>query len=199
MPTCKASSWPRWSAGAAGSGQRWRWVGCWWRRSRRLRVLAMMDPMTGAASRLGIEDQAVRALAVAAQSSHPLSVLMLDIDHFKSINDRYGHTAGDRVLTAAAAAWQQELRTGDALGRIGGEEFLVLCPATPLDAALQIGERLREATAALRVAGIDPALRVSVSIGVAQAQLAETRERLFERVDAALYRAKQRGRDRVET
>jgi diguanylate cyclase (GGDEF)-like protein len=170
-----------------------------WRRSRGLRVLAMTDAMTGAASRIGIEDQALRALALAAQAGAPLSVLMLDLDHFKSINDRHGHLAGDRVLAAVVAAWQRQLRVGDVLGRIGGEEFLVLCPGTALDAALQVAERLREATAALRIPEIDPALQVTVSIGVAQAGHAETRDSLFERVDAALYRAKQRGRDRVDT
>ena len=169
-----------------------------WRRSRGLRALAMTDPVTGAASRVGIEDQATRALAMAAHAGRPVSVLLLDLDRFKPVNDRHGHAAGDRVLAAAVAAWRQQLRAGEPLGRIGGDEFLVLCPGTPLEAALQLAERLREATTAIRLPGVDPALRMTVSIGAAQAHPADSRESLLERVDAALYRAKQRGRDRVE-
>lgn len=170
-----------------------------WRRSRNLRTLAMLDPMTGAASRIGIEDAASRAIAQAAATGEPLAVLMLDIDHFKSINDRYGHAAGDRALATAVAAWQAHLRAPDSLGRIGGEEFLAVCPDTPLAAALLVAGRLREATSAMRFPTIDPELRISVSIGVAQALHGEARDSLFDRADAALYRAKQRGRDRVET
>ncbi len=169
-------------------------------KSRRLRQLAMIDPLTNVASRVGIEREASRAIAQAAVDGTPLSLLMLDLDHFKTINDRYGHAAGDRVLQATTETWQAQLRGQDPLGRIGGEEFVVVCPDTGLDQALVVAGRLRDATGALRFDDIDPALRVSVSIGAAQARKPdETREDLFARADAALYRAKQRGRDRAET
>ncbi len=170
------------------------------RKSRRLRVLAMVDPLTGAASRVGIDTDAARAIVRATREGSPLAVLMLDLDRFKAINDRYGHAAGDAVLRATTAAWKAQLRERDPLGRIGGEEFVVVCPDTPPDQALVVANRLCEATRALRFPEIDPEFRVSVSIGVAEARgEGDTRDALFERADAALYRAKQQGRDRVET
>ena len=169
-------------------------------KSRRLRRQAMIDPLTNVASRIGIEHEASQAIARAGVDGTPLSLLMLDLDHFKTINDRYGHAAGDHVLQATTAAWQAQLRGPDPLGRIGGEEFVVVCPDTSLEQALVVAGRLRDATGALRFDDIDPALRVSVSIGATQARKdAETRGDLFARADAALYRAKQRGRDRAET
>ncbi len=170
------------------------------RRSQRLRVLAMVDPLTGAASRVGIDSDAARAIVRATREGSPLAVLMLDLDRFKAINDRYGHAAGDTVLRATTAAWKSQLRERDPLGRIGGEEFVVVCPDTPPDQAQMVANRLCEATRALRFPEIDPELRVTVSIGIAHASgEGDTRDALFERADAALYRAKQQGRDRVET
>ena len=169
-----------------------------WKRSRRLRTLAMTDPLTGAASRLAIEKIADRALATAQQHGAPLAVLLLDLDHFKQVNDGYGHPAGDAVLRDTVQAWQTQLRGRDALGRIGGEEFAVVCIGATQAQALVIANRLLEATRTLRLPDIDPALRIATSIGVAEAAPGETREALFARADAALYRAKQRGRDRVE-
>jgi diguanylate cyclase (GGDEF)-like protein len=125
---------------------------------------------------------------------------MLDLDHFKSINDRFGHAAGDKVLRAATTAWQTQLRGRDPIGRVGGEEFVVVCPETSLEQTLVVANRLRDATNALRFDDIDPELRVSVSIGAAQARRSgETCDTLIDRADAALYRAKQQGRDRVES
>ena len=100
----------------------------------------------------------------------PLSLLMLDLDHFKAINDRYGHAAGDKVLRATTGAWQAQLRGRDPLGRVGGEEFVVVCPDTTLEQALVVANRLRESANVLRFDEIDPALRVSVSIGAAQSR-----------------------------
>lgn len=170
------------------------------RKSRRLRALAMLDPLTGAASRIGIDNDAARAIDRASRDGSPLAVLMLDLDRFKAINDRYGHAAGDAVLRATTAAWQAQLRERDPLGRIGGEEFVVVCPDTPPDQARVVANRLCESTRALRFPAIDPDLRVTVSIGVAHASgEGDNRDALFDRADAALYRAKQQGRDRVET
>lgn len=169
-------------------------------KSRRLRKMAMVDPLTGAASRIGIDTDAARAIVQAAREGTPLALLMLDLDRFKAINDSYGHAAGDTVLRATTAAWKAQLRERDPLGRIGGEEFLVVCPDTPPEQALVVARRLCEATRALRFPEIDPELRVTVSIGIAHASAeGDTRDALVDRADAALYRAKQQGRDRVET
>jgi diguanylate cyclase (GGDEF)-like protein len=169
------------------------------RTSRRLSRQSLIDPLTGIANRAAIEAEAVRAIERAPRAGSVVSLLMLDLDHFKAINDRHGHAAGDRVLCATTNAWQASLRGRDPLGRIGGEEFVVVCADTTLEQALVVAERLREATAALRFDDIDSALRVTVSIGVAQSQrVGDTYEGVLARADAALYRAKQRGRDRVE-
>ena len=171
-----------------------------WRKSRRLRDLTLLDPLTGIANRPGIEREAARALDASVRDGTPLSLLMLDLDHFKSINDRYGHAAGDKVLRATASAWQAQLRGRDPLGRVGGEEFVVVCPDTTLEQAVLVAGRLREAAQALHFPDIDPALRVSVSIGAAQARkTGDSCDALLDRADAALYRAKQQGRDRVES
>lgn len=169
-----------------------------WRKSRALRTLAMTDPLTGVATRRAIESLLDQALAHAAHSEHPLCVLMLDLDHFKAINDRYGHPAGDRVLQHITGVWTHLLRTHDRLGRVGGEEFLILCPDIHLEQAKTVAERLLEATRAQKLPAIDPALTVAVSIGVVEAKRGESRDSLVARADAAMYRAKNGGRDRVE-
>ncbi len=168
------------------------------RHARRLRTLAMTDPLTGAASRLAIERTADTALAAAQRQGQPLSLLLLDLDYFKAVNDRHGHAAGDAVLRDIVQAWQAQLRDRDTLGRIGGEEFAVVCAGADLAQARMIAQRLLDATRAIRLPDIDPALRMATSIGIAEARADDTRESLFARADAALYRAKQQGRDRVE-
>lgn len=168
------------------------------RNSRRLRTLAMTDPLTGAASRVAIEKITAQMLAKAAETAAPLTVLLLDLDHFKQVNDHYGHAAGDAVLRAAVQAWQAQLRGCDALGRIGGEEFVVLCMGASPDQTRAIAQRLLDATRTLRLPDIDPALRLSTSIGIASAHPGDTPAAVFARADAALYRAKQQGRDRIE-
>jgi diguanylate cyclase (GGDEF)-like protein len=169
-----------------------------WRRSRQLRILAMADTLTGAASRISIEKTAERALAQASRDGTPVTLLLLDLDYFKAVNDRHGHAAGDAVLRAAVQAWQEQLRGRDALGRIGGEEFAVVCAGATREQAQVIANRLLDATRALRLPDIDPELRVGTSIGIAEAAPDEASEALFARADAALYRAKQLGRNRVE-
>lgn len=165
-----------------------------WRQSQALRELAMTDTLTGVRNRRAIEAGADQALLGAT----PLALMVLDLDHFKAVNDRFGHAAGDAVLQAVARQWQAQLRDADRLGRVGGEEFVVVCPHTTLEQAHLVAQRLLEATRALRLPDIDPTLHVTTSIGLAQAQPGETRAALFARADAALYRAKQGGRDRME-
>lgn len=170
-----------------------------WRRSKQLQDLTLLDPLTGVANRPGIEQETVRALAAALRNGTPLSLLMLDLDRFKSINDRHGHAAGDQVLREVSQAWQAQLRDHDPLGRVGGEEFVVVCLDASLEKALLVAERLRETTLKLRFDAIDPALRVSVSIGAAQAySTGDSCDALLKRADIALYRAKHAGGDRVE-
>jgi diguanylate cyclase (GGDEF)-like protein len=128
-----------------------------------------------------------------------LSLLVLDVDHFKSINDKYGHAAGDRVLIDLTLRAESVIRNIDYLGRLGGEEFAVLLTDTSLDEANAVAERLR---AVLDATVSDPdkiadALTYAVSIGVAQLHPGESFSHLLQRADAALYKAKQAGRNRV--
>lgn len=169
-------------------------------RMRRLRVLALTDDLTGVANRRRIELVAADAIARAQAQQGPLCLIALDIDYFKRVNDSFGHLAGDAVLARVAAACQQALRHQDALGRIGGEEFLVVLPDTPVDAAEQVGQRLRANVEALRWTDIAPDLQVTVSLGIAALHPDDSGlPDLLRRADAALYRAKAAGRNAVET
>ena len=168
------------------------------RRARRLRVLAMTDELTRLPNRRAFFRLAGENAAAAARSGRPLAVLALDIDHFKRINDTQGHEAGDRVLQRVANAARSAVRDGDSVGRVGGEEFLALLPHADLGAATQVAERLRAAVASLDATDLAPGLRVTVSVGVALRRAEETIAALVQRADAALYRAKENGRNRVE-
>jgi diguanylate cyclase (GGDEF)-like protein len=128
-----------------------------------------------------------------------VALIMLDLDHFKAVNDTYGHPAGDRVLVALADALRQSMREVDVVGRLGGEEFAILMPDTSAEAATQAAERIRRAIEAL-VLDIDgQRLAFTASFGVAVFGRADdTIHDLFTRADRALYRAKQAGRNRVE-
>lgn len=167
------------------------------RRGRTLHALAMTDPLTGAANRRSLERFGRAAIADARV--RPLSVVALDVDHFKRINDRHGHAAGDAVLRAVAAACRRELRQADLLGRTGGEEFVAVLPGIGRDAARGVAERLRSAIAQLGFDTGVPGLAVTASLGVAEHRAEDADFRaLLQRADRALYRAKRRGRDRVE-
>jgi diguanylate cyclase (GGDEF)-like protein len=155
---------------------------------RELEALARTDALTGVANRRAGEEALDRALALADRRDAPLSVVMLDLDHFKAYNDRRGHGAGDLLLQRTARAWRHELRASDLLARWGGEEFLAVLPDCSLaDAAVVVAERLRAAVPA-------PA---TCSAGVARRAPAEPRDDLLRRADRALYAAKGEGRDRV--
>ncbi|NUS37728.1 MAG: GGDEF domain-containing protein [Lysobacter sp.] len=168
-------------------------------RVRRLRELASTDPLTGVANRRSIELHGEAAMLHARALGHPLSVLILDVDHFKRINDACGHLAGDQVLAQVARACQEAMRQHDRLGRIGGEEFLVVLPSTRLAQAHPIAERLREAVAAVSLDAIGNGLKVTASIGVAELQATDADlKALLQRADLALYAAKAQGRDRVQ-
>ncbi|HYD67671.1 diguanylate cyclase [Azospirillum sp.] len=167
------------------------------RSNRELERLAMMDALTGIANRRHFFAMAEREVALARRHQRPLGVLMLDIDHFKEINDHHGHAAGDEVLKQVARVALSVLRATDHIGRIGGEEFAVLLPDSDMDGAVATAERLREAIegAALSI-GAD--VHCTVSVGVAEwAPRDASIEAALNRADAALYRAKREGRNRM--
>jgi two-component system cell cycle response regulator len=158
---------------------------------RRLEALLREDSLTGLLNRRAILTQLAGMVSGARRHGHPLSIGILDLDAFKAINDEHGHHVGDDVLVSAVRAMRTHLRAEDQLGRLGGEEFLMLLPDTASAAARSVAEKLR-----LEVAAAPAPVAVTVSVGVATwAQ--ETPEQLLRRADAALYRAKEAGRDRV--
>lgn len=168
------------------------------RTSRRMRELALTDELTRLPNRRHVFDIADRTSSAAHQAAAPWSVLALDIDHFKSINDRFGHDAGDKVLARVAAACAKAVRAHDVVGRIGGEEFLVVLPRASLQDACEVGERIRAAVAALVHDDIQPGLRTTISVGAAQSRDDDkSAGALAKRADACLYVAKTGGRNRV--
>ncbi len=161
-----------------------------------LRRLATTDSLTGLPNRRHFLETAGRELARMRRSGDPATVLMLDIDHFKRINDALGHAAGDEALRAVADACRRVLRESDLAGRLGGEELGVLLPGTDLPSALDVAERLRVAMAGISFAGGGG---LTVSIGASACVAADASiEQALGRADHALYRAKETGRDRVE-
>jgi two-component system cell cycle response regulator len=156
--------------------------------------LATLDGLTGLLNRRALLELLDREVHRAARYGHPLAVISLDIDHFKQVNDRHGHPAGDEVIREVAARIARRVRVVDAVGRLGGEEFLVVCPDTSGENACHLAEDLRRLIAARPMAG----LHVTVSLGVAGFDAgADTRDSLLARADARLYAAKHAGRDRV--
>jgi diguanylate cyclase (GGDEF)-like protein len=164
---------------------------------RRMRDMAMTDELTRLPNRRHLLAVAEAQLARIKASGEAFALLALDVDHFKRINDQHGHGAGDLVLRRVAHACRVALRPGDLLGRTGGEEFFAVLPATREAEAAMVAERLRAAVEQLRFDAIDPALRVTVSLGVAEWRGDDTLVRLMARADERLYRAKEAGRNRV--
>jgi diguanylate cyclase (GGDEF)-like protein len=158
---------------------------------------AMTDPLTGLFNRGAVMEAADRVVAQRARKALPVSILLFDLDHFKSINDRFGHAVGDDTLRLFARTIHTTLRTTDIMGRFGGEEFLALLPAGASEAAIA-AERVRNAfqTVAVEVSG--HSLRATVSIGIAAASAPVVIATLLQRADRALYRAKSNGRNRIE-
>jgi len=163
-------------------------------RARAWEDAALHDPLTGALNRLGL-GQAAQPLWA---SSAALALLALDADHFKRVNDQFGHGVGDQVLQRLVHLLAAQLRQGDLLARVGGEEFVLLLPGAEWPAARAIAERLRQAVESDDWGALAPQLQVTISLGLAQRQAGEDYEALVGRADAALYRAKTGGRNRVE-
>ncbi len=159
---------------------------------------ACTDALTGLANRRGFMDQAERLVAQATRYGGLFSVMVLDIDHFKRFNDTYGHEVGDAVLRRVGAILADRVRKPDLAARLGGEEFVILCPNTHAHKAANLADRIREAVAELTVDADVPA-PVTISIGVATCQGEDTDvDDVIARADRALYRAKAAGRNRVE-
>ena len=167
--------------------------------NRRFANLAMRDDLTGLPNRRSIVRSAGDQLATVRKANSHMCVGLIDIDHFKSINDECGHAVGDAVLAAFSDVCSQQLRSNDRLGRYGGEEFLLIMPGSDLAQAPQVFGRLRDAIQSSSVAGLPAGRRLTSSMGIVDAVgSTDDLDTLIKRADDALYRAKQGGRDRYE-
>ncbi|WP_339489619.1 GGDEF domain-containing protein [Pseudomonas rhizophila] len=158
---------------------------------------ALRDPLTGTGNRIAMDQTLIREIDMAKRHVQPLSLLMLDIDHFKRVNDSHGHGIGDEVLKGVAEAIKNQLRNVDMVFRFGGEEFLILLSNTSRDAAALVGERLRHAAQAQDYFAAGTRIELTVSLGCATLLPGESVESLLRRADNALYVAKREGRNRL--
>ena len=166
-------------------------------RHREAREAATRDPLTGAANRGLLERMLEREVSLVRRHGGALALLMVDVDHFKQVNDRFGHAAGDRSLVAVADCIAGCVRSSDTLFRYGGEEFCVLLPRSGARGAWRLAERVRKAVGALRIPAGTETLRLTASLGVASLASGDQAADLLRKADAALYRSKQSGRNRV--
>jgi diguanylate cyclase (GGDEF)-like protein len=167
-------------------------------RARDMEADARRDPLTGLGNRRDLALRLPTLLAEAQRTQHPLALVMLDLDHFKQVNDRFGHGVGDQVLVAVARLLTDSLRASDLVARTGGEEFLAVLPDAPPGRAREVCERIRGRVAAHDWSAVAPGLTLSISAGLCAAPPYDETV-LTARADAALYRAKAAGRNRVET
>lgn len=168
--------------------------------NRKLTILANLDPLTGIFNRRYFYESAEIELSRSTRQQQKVSVLMIDLDYFKSINDRFGHEGGDKVLVETTTQIREVLRTYDIFGRIGGEEFAVLLPGSSLAEAVDIGERIINQLRGYRFSGLPDDVRVTASIGAAEYKNKETTlDKLIRSADLLLYQAKKSGRDRIKS
>ena len=164
-----------------------------------LRRLAEVDSLTNTFNRRSFLTLLEKAVSASSRQQTALSVLLIDLDHFKQINDTYGHGTGDDVLCHFVSVASSCLRTEDVLGRIGGEEFAAFLPNAGMTDAQLIAERLRSRVAEQSLAGVRGDIRLTISIGIAQCLPGEPAELALQRADEAMYRAKEHGRNRIES
>ena len=166
----------------------------------KLEKLANFDSLTGLYNRRSILRKLGEQLKYARRYREELSLIMLDIDHFKKVNDQYGHLTGDEVLAEVATLIRQNIRVVDAAGRYGGEEFIIILPKTDLSSALVIAERIRKTIEATEMKDFEgKVFGITVSQGLSSWKPGEDKHSLISRADDALYGAKENGRNRVET
>jgi diguanylate cyclase (GGDEF)-like protein len=150
-------------------------------------------------TRRGFDVEIGREMMRSKRTKRPFSLIVMDVDHFKSVNDKYGHASGDIVLQSVVGQIKQELRASDCVGRLGGEEFVIALPETSLDGARVLAERIREKIAGNIVHRQSQSIGVTASFGIASQNGTDDKwAATLERADAALYRAKGRGRNRCE-
>ena len=166
---------------------------------RQLANMALFDSLTGALNRAAFVQHAEKEFTRAKRYHRPLSVMMIDIDYFKRVNDLYGHAAGDHVLQIFVEAIEEEIRSTDTLGRVGGEEFALLLPDTPIQAASYLAERVRERINKYPYIAGTQLIEVTASLGVS-VLIDEDKhfKEVLHRADQALYKAKHAGRNRVK-
>jgi diguanylate cyclase (GGDEF)-like protein len=165
--------------------------------NHRLFELATTDPLTGCVNRRHFIERAHELIALGNRHGLPTSLMIMDLDHFKRINDTHGHPAGDEVLRLTGEIGRNHIRATDLLGRIGGEEFALLMPHTPVEGARQFADRLREAIGSGEARIDGQCIRITVSLGLAELRPNENFDSLYARADAALYAAKAGGRNRL--
>ena len=158
---------------------------------------AYRDPLTGLDNRAALDEALPRQTELAHRHNLPLSMLVVDLDHFKLVNDSHGHAAGDCVLRTAALRMKALLRTSDRLFRYGGEEFVLLLPATDSQGATIVAERIRQVIGEERCECEGQAIAVTASVGIAQLGEGDNQHTLFDLADKAVYRAKAEGRNRL--
>lgn len=171
------------------------------RDEKEMRNLASYDSLTGLLSRHAFFDNANNYFSLARRERSPFSVMIIDLDHFKSINDRYGHPAGDAVLKLFADVVNSVARRSDIIGRLGGEEFAMLLPSTPTAEALEFSQRLHTAINKAVLKFNNSAIRYTASIGLTELDVEseDSMDELLARADLALYQAKQAGRNQTAT
>ncbi|WP_222911607.1 GGDEF domain-containing protein [Pseudomonas sp. DNDY-54] len=165
---------------------------------RRAVQASLKDPLTGVGNRVALEQSLARETELTRRHGQPMSIVMLDMDHFKNLNDSHGHQAGDAALKATALLLKEQLRNVDMVFRFGGEEFILVLSNTSTEAAAVVAERIRAAIQNLRLLVGDKQVRLSASLGYGTYKQCESQEDLLRRVDQALYQAKREGRNRMQ-
>ncbi|MCP3674749.1 MAG: GGDEF domain-containing protein [Gammaproteobacteria bacterium] len=159
--------------------------------------MALQDPLTGVGNRKALENAVTREQHLLERNETPFSMLMIDIDFFKKINDEFGHSAGDKILQAVSQIIMDIIRQSDELFRFGGEEFVVLLNNTEVNSATFVAERIRQAIETFETECANQSIKVTISIGVANFEKNERMDQLFNRADQALYKAKDNGRNQI--